>query len=183
MFSGTGWNHSCCHSFFEDSHEYPWVIFRQFLQISFHTKNVYKNRCIETHRHLCWLTQLQPSVYFTEPLSISSSLAGCVLTASSLPRELLHLIPVRMNQGWFWEHCWWGTSSRCFCLWRNSLREAGVLPCSNTLRLPVPHNLTPNLNSPCQSVKLGHSCSVSLFILNRHPCFLFPTSFLFTPLS
>lgn len=59
----------------------------------------------------------------------------------------------------------------------------GVLPCSSTLRLPVPHNLTPNLNPPCQSVQLGHSCSVSLLIFNRQPCFLFPNSFLFTLLS
>ncbi len=100
-------------------------------------------------------------------------LPAMVCFDSCVPGELLHLIPARVTQDW--EHCWWRTTWRCFCLWRNSLQEAGsVLLQGKALRLPVPHNLTPNLNSIFLSPAVQASwlfCFTNLFKSLQIPTF------------
>ena len=70
MFSGTGWNHSCCHSSLEDSHEHPRVIFRHFCKFL----SIQKKKSEQKQVH--WNT---PSSLLTHPAT-----AECLLYRASL---------------------------------------------------------------------------------------------------
>lgn len=96
--------------------------------------------------------------------------------AINVPTELLHLI-LELDE-LKPETSWWGTTWRCFCLWHGSVQGAGSVSLQGkALRLPAPHNFTPNLNFkvalhyytdssfPCRSLLLYLPPSLSL--LNR----------------
>ena len=187
MFSGTGWNHSCCHSSLEDSHEHPRVIFRHFCKfLSIQKKKKWTKTGALKHTIISVDSSSYSRVFTLQSLAPSpppSSLCFDRTQPVSSPESLCTSYRSGWTEAGSGNTVDEGPHQDVSACGATACGRRGVLPCSNTLRLPVPHNLTPNLDSPCQSVQLGHSCSVSLFISNFHPCFLFPSSSLFALLS